>query len=135
MDIVAFTDGGSRGNPGLGGVGVVIQRNNTVIAEFRGIIDFATNNEAEYSALILALDYAVKNNANSLVVLSDSQLMVRQMDGVYAVNDRLRPFYVQAKSLAAKIPQFFITHIPRHMNAHADRLANEAMDAFERKII
>jgi ribonuclease HI len=127
---VAYIDGGSRGNPGPAGFGVVIADNqgNTIetIATFLGK---ATNNVAEYSALLAALEYVLGNSGRTLQVYCDSELVVRQMQGRYRVQSPdLKPLFERARKLAGQLERFSIQHIPREQNARADQLANDAMD-------
>jgi ribonuclease HI len=128
--LVAHVDGGARGNPGPAGYGVVIENEHgKPVAEFGRYIGHHTNNFAEYSGLIAALGYALEHKHPALRVLSDSELMVRQMNGVYKVRSpELRPLYEEAKRLARQLKWFRIEHVRREKNAEADRLANEAMD-------
>ena len=123
-------DGGARGNPGPAGYGVVIENQaGKKIAAFTQYLGHRTNNFAEYSGLIAALTYVVEHQHSVLRVLSDSELMVRQMNGIYKVRSpELRPLYEQARTLAAKLKRFRIEHVRREQNSEADRLANEAMD-------
>ena len=128
--LVAHVDGGARGNPGPAGYGVVIEdQHRKPIAKFSHYLGHRTNNFAEYSGLIAALNYVLEHKHSALRVLSDSELMVRQMNGVYKVRSpELRPLYEQARMLARRLNWFRIEHIRREQNAEADRLANEAMD-------
>src|SRR3984885_14219024 len=128
--IVAYCDGGSRGNPGPAGFGVYIQDSaGKVLAELSEFVGKRTNNFAEYSALLAALEFAISNGHRSLRVVSDSELMVKQMKGQYRVNSpELRPLYDEAKRRVTKIEHFQIQHVLREKNRHADRLANLAMD-------
>ena len=128
--VVAHVDGGARGNPGPAGYGVVIEDHlGKPIAEFSRYLGHRTNNFAEYSGLIAALSYALEHNYSAVRVLSDSELMVRQMNGVYKVRSPdLRPLYEKARVLAQRLNWFRIEHVRREQNARADRLANEAMD-------
>jgi ribonuclease HI len=128
--VVAHVDGGARGNPGPSGYGVVIEDpHRKRIAEFSRYLGHHTNNFAEYSGLIAALSYALEHQHAALRVRSDSELMVRQMNGVYKVRSpELRPLYEEAKRLARQLKWFRIEHVRREHNADADRLANEAMD-------
>src|SRR5579863_5956036 len=128
--LVAFSDGGARGNPGPSGYGVVIQdeagRKVTALSEYLG---HQTNNFAEYQGLIAALEYAVANGHKALKVVSDSELMVRQIKGVYKVNNAaLQDLHGRAKELIAQLAWFSIGHVLRGHNEEADRLANAAMD-------
>ena len=127
---VAHCDGGSRGNPGPSGYGAVVEdpRGRTVarLSQFLGI---QTNNYAEYSGLLAVLQWALENGAPRLRVVSDSELMVKQMQGKYKVaSPVLRPLYDQARRLAAKLERFEMRHTLRGGNKEADQLANEAMD-------
>lgn len=128
--LVAHVDGGARGNPGPAGYGVVIEdRHGKLIAEFSRYLGHRTNNFAEYSGLIAALNYVLEHQHSALHVLSDSELVVRQMNGVYKVRSPdLRPLYEHARMLARRLKWFRIEHVRREKNAEADRLANEAMD-------
>ncbi len=128
--IVAYCDGGSRGNPGPAGFGVYIQDSaGRVLAELSEYLGARTNNFAEYSALLAALDFAITNGHRSLRVISDSELMVKQMKGQYRVNSpELRPMYEEAKRRVSQVDHFQIQHVLREKNRHADRLANLAMD-------
>jgi ribonuclease HI len=128
--LVAFSDGGARGNPGPSGYGVVIQdeagRKVAALSEYLG---HQTNNFAEYQGLIAALDYAVTNGHKALKVISDSELLVRQIKGIYKVkNAALQDLHGRAKELIAQLTWFSIGHVLRGHNEEADRLANAAMD-------
>ena len=125
MKLEAFVDGGSRGNPGEAGLGVYMP-GHVRIAEYLGV---ATNNYAEYSALICALRCAVLSRCDELVVFADSELVVKQINGQYQVrNEGIRPLYESARRWMALLPKFSIHHIPREKNKEADKLANHAMD-------
>jgi ribonuclease HI len=128
--IVAYCDGGSRGNPGPAGFGVYIQDSaGKVLAELSQYLGAHTNNFAEYSALLAALEFAIANGHRSLRVISDSELMVKQMKGQYRVNSpELRPLYEEARRRVPQLDHFQIQHVLREKNRHADRLANVAMD-------
>jgi len=132
---VANVDGGARGNPGLAGWGVVLQSpEGAVIAELKGALAYATNNVAEYHGLLAALSWGVDHGATELHVRSDSLLLVHQMNGVYKVkNEGLKPLRGRALLLAAKIGRVTYEHVPRERNAHADKLANQAMDEAARQ--
>ena len=129
-EIVAYCDGGSRGNPGPAGFGVYIQDSGgKVLAELSEFLGAHTNNFAEYSALLAALEFAINYGHKSLRVVSDSELMVKQMKGQYRVNSpELRPLYEEARKQVPKLDRFQIQHVLREKNRHADRLANLAMD-------
>lgn len=129
-NLVAYTDGGSRGNPGPAGYGVVIQDEaGQKVAALSQFLGRQTNNFAEYQALIAALEFAVNNGHKTLKVISDSELMVRQVKGIYKVNDAvLRDLHARAKQLIGQLDRFSIEHVLRGKNQEADRLANAAMD-------
>jgi ribonuclease HI len=128
--IVAYCDGGSRGNPGPAGFGVYIQDSaGCVLGELSQYLGTRTNNYAEYSALLAALEFAIAKGHRSLRVVSDSELMVKQMKGQYRVNSpELRPLYEEARRRVPRLDHFQIQHVLREKNRHADRLANLAMD-------
>src|SRR6202171_1339528 len=128
--LIAHSDGGARGNPGPAGYGVVIQdeagRKVAALGEYLG---HQTNNCAEYQGLIAALEYAVANGHKALKVISDSELLVRQIKGIYKVkNAALQDLHGRAKELIAQLAWFSIGHVLRGHNEEADRLANAAMD-------
>jgi len=129
--IVAYIDGGARGNPGPAGYGVRIESaSGEFVEEFGGAIGIATNNVAEYRGLLAALAWAVQHGHRDLLVRSDSQLLVRQMLGQYRVkHPGLQPLYQEARALAARVGRVRFEHVGRERNPDADRLANEAMDA------
>ena len=127
---IAFIDGGSRGNPGPAGYGVVIQDGaGETIETLARSIGTATNNVAEYHALLAALEYALDRKWRRLEIFCDSELVVRQMQGRYRVQSPdLKPLHARARQLASRLERFSIQHLPREQNRLADRLANEAMD-------
>ncbi len=128
--INAHCDGGARGNPGPSGYGAVLQDDaGDVIAELSEFLGLRTNNYAEYSGLLGCLAYAIEHQHPRLRVVSDSELMVKQIQGKYQVKSPdLKPLYDEAKRRIAKLEGFEISHALRHKNKEADRLANEAMD-------
>src|SRR2546427_11762223 len=128
--LIAYRDGSARGNPGPAGYGVVIKdETGKKIAELSQYLGHQTNNFAEYQGLIAALEYAIKHGAKALKVISDSELLVRQIKGIYKVkNAALRDLHARAKELIAQLDWFSIGHALRAHNQEADRLANEAMD-------
>jgi probable phosphoglycerate mutase len=128
--ITAYCDGGSRGNPGPSGFGVFIQdETGKTVAELSEFLGRKTNNYAEYSGLLAALDFALRQGHSRLRVVSDSELMVKQIKGQYRVNSpELRPLYEEAKRRIGKLEIFRIEHVLRGKNQQADRLANLAMD-------
>ncbi len=127
---MAYTDGGARGNPGPAGYGVVLQDEaGRKVAELSEYLGHQTNNFAEYQGLIAALEYALEYRYKALKVISDSELLVRQIKGIYKVkNPTLRDLHARAKQLIAQLDWFSIGHALRDHNRDADRLANEAMD-------
>jgi probable phosphoglycerate mutase len=129
-DFTAHCDGGSRGNPGPSGYGAVVEdAKGRVVAQLSQFLGLQTNNYAEYSGLLAVLQWAIEHNARSLRVVSDSELMVKQMQGKYAVKSPvLRPLYEEARKLSRRIASFEMRHTLRGGNKEADRLANEAMD-------
>jgi ribonuclease HI len=126
----AHCDGGSRGNPGPSGYGAVIEDpQGRVVARLSDYLGKQTNNFAEYSGLLAVLKWANHNGAKHLRVVSDSELMVKQMKGLYKVkNPGLLPLWEEAKRLAGKLDRFQMTHTLRGGNKEADQLANDAMD-------
>jgi ribonuclease HI len=128
--IVAYIDGGARGNPGPAGYGVrVEQPDGTLIEEFGEAIGIATNNVAEYRGLLAALEWAKGHGHKQVHVRSDSLLLVQQMLGRFKVkHPGLQPLYAKARLLAHEIGRVTFEHVRREKNADADRLANVAMD-------
>ncbi len=125
---VMYIDGGSRGNPGEAGAGIILE-NNGKRSGFYRYLGVKTNNEAEYSALIIGLTVALENNVDNIKVFSDSELLCNQINGVYKVkNENLKKYYATAKNLIEKLKYFDINHIPREKNSSADKMANKAMD-------
>ena len=131
--IVAYIDGGARGNPGPAGYGVRIQSaEGTVLDELHGALGIATNNVAEYNGLLAALQWAVKNNVSRLHIRADSELLVKQMRGEYKVkNPGLQVLYVRARLLVAQLGDVKFEHVRREFNTEADRLSNLGMDEAE----
>jgi len=134
--IVAYIDGGARGNPGPAGYGVSIQSpDGTVLEELHGGLGIATNNVAEYNGLLAALQWAVDHDADGVHVRADSELLVKQMRGEYRVkHPGLQPLYVRARLLAAQLRQVKFEHIRREFNKEADRLSNLGMDEAEKRL-
>jgi len=126
----AHVEGGARGNPGPAGYGVAIEdAAGRPVAELSEYLGHHTNNYAEYQGLLAALRYAAEKQIMALKVVSDSELMVRQMKGIYKVrHPELRKLYGQAQQLVRRLEHFEIRHALREHNKIADRLANEAMD-------
>ncbi|MGB6687779.1 MAG: ribonuclease HI family protein [Terracidiphilus sp.] len=128
--LTAHCDGGSRGNPGPAAFGAVIEdAQGREVARLSKFLGRQTNNYAEYSGLLAVLQWALEHGHKRLRVVSDSELMVKQMKGQYKVaNPGLRPLWEEAKRLARQLDGFEIRHTLRGGNKEADRLANEAMD-------
>jgi ribonuclease HI len=130
LHLIAYSDGGARGNPGPAGYGVVIQdqagRKLAALSEYLG---HQTNNVAEYQGLIAALEYATAHGHKALKVISDSELLVCQIKGIYKVkNAALQDLHGRAKELITQLDWFSIGHVLRGKNQEADELANAAMD-------
>ena len=126
----AHIDGGARGNPGPAAYGVVIRNpEGKVVAELSQYLGKQTNNFAEYSGLLAALEFAQKQNLAGLKIVSDSELLVKQMKGQYKVSSpALKELFDRAKRLASRLQHFSIQHVLRAYNKDADRLVNEALD-------
>lgn len=130
MKATLYTDGGSRGNPGPAAFAYVLEAEDGTVLEARSErIGVATNNVAEYRALVAGLERAVEAGVDDLEVVSDSELLVKQMRGEYRVKSRgLQPLFLEASRLARAIDRVAFTAVPRERNALADRLVNEALD-------
>jgi ribonuclease HI len=128
--VIAYTDGGARGNPGPAGFGVyVTDQNGHRVVELNEYLGQQTNNYAEYSALVAAVEWAIRNDHRAVQVVSDSELMVKQLRGIYKVkNENLLPLYEKAQRMIRLLEWFEIKHVLREENREADRLANDAMD-------
>lgn len=129
--VVIYTDGGARGNPGPAGAGAVIYDGNTVLAELKRYLGEATNNVAEYEALILALEEAKKRkfSDNAVEVRMDSELIVKQMKGEYKVKDKnLKILHAKVRELLQDFSSVSFVHVPREENKEADALVNEVID-------
>lgn len=130
VSAVVRVDGACRGNPGESGLGVVVEVPGKEPVEVYEYLGHTTNNVAEYKALLRGLAEAEALGAAEVVLYSDSELMVRQMNGVYRVKAaHLLPFFEEAKSRAKRFRSARILHVRRELNAHADALANKAIDA------
>ncbi|MEA3249691.1 MAG: ribonuclease HI family protein [Patescibacteria group bacterium] len=128
--LIIHTDGGARGNPGPAGIGVLIEdeEGNTVLEHSRYLGE-ATNNQAEYTALIDALEHAKNRDGEEVDCYLDSELVVRQLNGEYKVKDpELAKLYLKVHNLRCAFRKATFTHIRREQNKRADRLANDAMD-------
>lgn len=131
--VVAYIDGGARGNPGPAGYGVRIESDDgTVLDELHGGLGIATNNVAEYNGLLAALQWAVDHDRRRVHIRADSELLVKQMRGEYRVkHPGLQPLYVRARLLVAQLDAVVFEHVRRELNKEADRLSNLGMDAAE----
>ncbi len=131
--IVAHIDGASRGNPGPAAYAVVAESaDGAPLTAFSEFLGGATNNVAEYQALLAALNYALEHRHARLEVLSDSELLVRQIEGSYKVKSPdLKTLHSEARRMISRLEAFSIKHVPREQNREADRLANQALDASE----
>ncbi len=130
MKLIINTDGGARGNPGPAGIGVVIADGvGHIISRHKKYIGEATNNVAEYKALILALKEAHKLKTDQLLVNMDSELIVRQMQGRYKIKElSLKLLAAEALKLISQFKNVIFHHVPREQNKEADKLVNEAID-------
>lgn len=127
--MVAWIDGGARGNPGVAGCGIVLQLPEGIMERHTVFLGRATNNVAEYTALLVALERARDLGAGEVQVRTDSELMVKQLDGRYRVRAaHLAPYWRTAKALLSMFAAAHVVHVPRGENRAADRLANQAMD-------
>lgn len=126
--ITVYVDGAAKGNPGPAGIGVRLELEGVVLCEQSEYIGNATNNVAEYKALIYGLEIARRLRIARVNAVSDSELMVRQLNGEYKVkNENLLPLYNSVRELAGAFEEFRIRHVSRTENKHADRLANQGI--------
>lgn len=134
--VIAYIDGGARGNPGPAGYGVRIEApDGAAIAELHGGIGIATNNVAEYNGLLAALQWAVDQGEREVHVRADSELLVKQMRGEYKVkHPGLQPLYVRARLLVMQLDRVQFEHVRREFNKEADRLSNLGMDESETRM-
>lgn len=129
MKLTIFTDGGARGNPGPAGIGVVIKSDGKTIKEYGRYIGETTNNQAEYQALVSALQSAKELGGTEIELFMDSELIVKQLKGEYRVRDAdLAPLFLKVHNLRAGFKKFFVAHIRREKNKEADKMVNEAID-------
>ena len=129
-ELIIYTDGASRGNPGEAGIGVVVvTAAGEPVAEIADYLGRATNNVAEYTALQVGLEKARELGARRIEIRSDSELMVRQVNGQYRVNNEgLLPLFREVAALLRRFEQVTVRHIPRERNRRADALANQGID-------
>jgi ribonuclease HI len=130
-----MVDGAARGNPGDAGCGaVILDKNGTVVKELSRYLGHATNNVAEYEGLLMGLEALLGLGKKRICVQSDSQLLVRQLNGEYRVKDeKLRVLFHKATSLLRQFDSYRILHVPRELNKLADRLANKGIDEAKKK--
>ncbi len=128
--LIIYTDGAARGNPGPAAIGVILKDTaGKAVAEISRCLGSTTNNQAEYQAIIAGLEKAVSLGAKNVIVKSDSELVVNQINGQFKIkNTALRPLYQQVVQLTGKLVSFSISYIPREQNRQADDLANKALD-------
>src|SRR5262245_17575459 len=127
--LTMYTDGAARGNPGPAAFAYIIEQNGAPPIEAKGTLGHTTNNVAEYTALVRGLEHAARLGGRKLLINSDSELLVKQMNGEYQVkNDDLRNLFKQAKILCQRFDAVTIRHVRRSENSRADRLCNEALD-------
>jgi len=131
MKIVVNVDGGARGNPGPAAIGVVVRtEDGEVIADAAETIGSATNNVAEYRALIRGIELAAQHGATELELRGDSELVVKQIRGEYKVKDPgLKPLHAEARQALSAFSEWSFDHVRREQNAEADALVNQALDA------
>jgi len=129
--LIVNVDGGARGNPGPAAIGVVVRtQEGDVVAEAAQTIGKATNNVAEYRALIRGIELAALNGATEVELLGDSELVVKQVRGEYKVRDAgLKPLHAEARAALSAFGAWSFSHIRRETNAEADALVNQALDA------
>jgi ribonuclease HI len=128
--VTIYTDGAARGNPGPAAIGVILKEaDGNIAAEISQCLGATTNNQAEYLAIIAGLEKAISLGVKNVSVKSDSELVVKQINGFYKVkNTVLRPLYQKVVQLTGSLESFSISYIPREQNAAADALANKALD-------
>lgn len=129
MKWILYSDGASRGNPGLSGAGAFLTSETGEEVELTQFLGIKTNNQAEYEALLLGLTDLVKRNATDVEIRADSEFMIKQLKGEYKVkHENIIPLYKKAKELISNFKTTRFTHVPREQNKIADRLSNEAID-------
>ncbi len=128
MKLTAHTDGASKGNPGPASIGYTIEKDNVVLEENCCCIGVATNNTAEYKAFIAAMKRMKELGATDIIIYSDSELVVRHINGIYRVkNPGLKSLYSEVMQLSKEFDNFHVIHVPRDQNSLADNLANKAL--------
>jgi len=132
MAIQVYIDGAARGNPGPAGIGVVIKDGSKIIEEIGAYIGKTTNNMAEYISLIRGLEEVLIRGYKSANFFSDSELLVKQLNGEYKVkHENLAPLHYHALTLIDRMEDFSVKFVTRDRNEHADKLANEGIDLHE----
>lgn len=127
---ILHTDGGSRGNPGPAATGYLLYEDGKLVDSGGDYLGTATNNFAEYTALISGLKMALKHDIQDLTCKLDSELVVNQLNGKYKVkHEAIKPLHAQVKELVVKFPKIVFTHVLRSENREADRIVNEVLDA------
>lgn len=126
---ISYSDGASRGNPGLSGAGALILSPAGEETELRKFLGTKTNNQAEYEALLLALDFLIEKKVQNVVFRADSELLIKQLRGEYKVkNENILPLFQEIKAKLTQIKTKKFEHVRREINKEADRLSNEAID-------
>lgn len=134
MAIEVFIDGAARGNPGPAGIGIVIKDNGKIVEQIGAYIGKTTNNVAEYMALVRGLEEVISRGYKQVSFISDSELLVKQMNGEYKVkNENLIPLHYHILELVRKLQSFSIKHVRRENNPEADKMANIGIDVHEKK--
>lgn len=134
MAIEVYIDGAARGNPGPAGIGIVIKDNGKIVEQIGAYIGKTTNNVAEYMALIRGLEEVISRGYKQASFISDSELLVKQMNGEYKVkNENLIPLHYHIMELVRKLHGFSIKHVRRENNPEADNMANIGIDVHEKK--
>lgn len=135
QSLISYTDGGARGNPGPAGIGVVLKtKEGKTVGEWSKFLGITTNNQAEYKALILALEEARALGVEELECRLDSELVVKQLQGEYRVkHPDLKPLFTQVLNLLSHFKNVSFNYIPRDLNKEADHLANQAMNQWTNK--
>lgn len=132
--LTIHTDGGARGNPGPAAIGVVIRQGHAVVGRYGEYIGKTTNNQAEYRAVLAALEKAKSLGADEVDLFLDSELVVKQLKGEYKIKDKdLGPLFLAVWNLRQGFSRVTFSHIPREENHEADALVNKALDGQERK--
>ncbi len=136
MRLKIYSDGACSGNPGPAGIGVVIHKDGEVVKEISKYIGEATNNIAEYTAVIYAAQEALIMRADEVALFTDSELVYNQLSGYYKVKDsKIKPLFDQIQHLAGGFKKFYITHVLRDKNKDADKLARKAIKDKQAKVV